>query len=150
MFIKEANLEEHLEIIAKFQVEMAMETENLKLDYPIVKKGVQAVFEDPAKGKYYVAIDENGKCLASLLTVLEWSDWRCKSVTWIHSVYVIKEYRGKGVFKKMYHHLKELVLGSEDLAGLRLYVEKENTNAQKVYEKLEMTREHYHLYEWLK
>ena len=36
------------------------------------------------------------------------------------------------------------------LRGLRLYVDKTNTRAQKVYENLGMNGEHYHLYEWMK
>ena len=38
----------------------------------------------------------------------------------------------------------------EGLVGLRLYVDKRNTGAQGTYEALGMTREHYHLYEWMK
>ena len=36
------------------------------------------------------------------------------------------------------------------LRGLRLYVEKKNQPAQKVYRKLGMSDEHYHLFEWMK
>jgi ribosomal protein S18 acetylase RimI-like enzyme len=43
-----------------------------------------------------------------------------------------------------------MVEESKDLRGLRLYVDKSNANAQKVYEALGMSGEHYHLYEWLK
>jgi len=33
---------------------------------------------------------------------------------------------------------------------VRLYVDKRNAAAQRVYERLGMTREHYDLFEWLK
>ncbi len=150
MIIEQANKEMHLETIANFQVEMAMETEGLKLDLETVQRGVKSVFEDTAKGKYFVALNEEGKCIASLLTVNEWSDWRCQNVLWIHSVFVIPEMRGKKVFKEMYLYLKKLVNESDELAGLRLYVDKTNLKAQNVYEKIGMTKEHYDLYEWLK
>ncbi|WP_372652734.1 GNAT family N-acetyltransferase [Halobacteriovorax sp.] len=150
MIIEQANIENHLDIIASFQVEMAKETENLDLDLATVQRGVRAVFEDPSKGKYFVALNEKRECVASLLTVNEWSDWRCQNVLWIHSVFVISEMRGKKVFKEMYNYLKGLVNNSDDLAGLRLYVDKTNISAQNVYDKLGMTKEHYDLYEWLK
>ena len=48
----------------------------------------------------------------------------------------------------MYLHLKSKVQNNKDLLGLRLYVEKDNKNAQKVYSKLGMDGEHYQMFEW--
>ncbi|MGE3608713.1 MAG: GNAT family N-acetyltransferase [Bacteriovoracaceae bacterium] len=135
--------------IAEFQIKMALETENLKLIPEVVEKGVSAVFDDPAKGKYWLA-EVNGEVVGSLLVIPEWSDWRNGNVLWIHSVYVLPKFRGNKVFSKMYQHLKDMVENSRDLRGLRLYVDKSNQSAQKVYEKLGMSGEHYHLFEWLK
>lgn len=138
------------ETIADYQVKMAMETENLKLDPEVVNLGVQAVFDFPEKGKYYVA-EDNGKVVGCLLTIPEWSDWRNGTVLWIHSVYVLPDYRTQGVFKMLYQNLVDMVNNPDNkLRGLRLYVDKTNTKAQQVYEKLGMSGEHYHLYEWLK
>lgn len=136
-------------VIAESQVKMAWETENLKLDPPTVDKGVAAVFDDPSKGKYWLA-EVDGQVVGCLLTVPEWSDWRNGTVLWIHSVYVHPDFRKHGVYKKLYSHLKQMVEESPDLRGLRLYVDKTNERAQKVYEALGMSGEHYHLYEWLK
>ncbi len=138
-----------IQVIAEFQVKMALETESLKLDPPTVELGVGAVFDDPSKGKYWLA-EVKGEVVGCLLTVPEWSDWRNGTVLWIHSVYVKPEFRKHGVFRKLYSHLRTMVEASKDLRGLRLYVEKANHAAQKVYESLEMSGEHYHLYEWLK
>jgi GNAT superfamily N-acetyltransferase len=135
--------------IADFQMKMALETENLKLDLPTVEKGVAAVFDDPAKGKYWLA-EADGEVVGCLLTVPEWSDWRNGTVLWIHSVYVKENFRKAGVYRRLYSHLKEMVETSSDLRGLRLYVDKTNEKAQKVYEVLGMSGEHYHLYEWMK
>ena len=43
-------LEEDKKTIARFQVEMAKETENIDLDKEVLSEGVTAVFRDPAKG----------------------------------------------------------------------------------------------------
>ena len=138
-----------IDVIAEYQVKMAWETEKLKLDPPTVVKGVTAVFDDPSKGKYWLA-EADGVVVGCLLTVPEWSDWRNGTVLWIHSVYVHDAHRYAGVYRKLYQHLKEMVETSTELRGLRLYVDKSNERAQKVYEALGMSGEHYHLYEWLK
>ena len=138
-----------IDTIAQFQIKMALETENLNLDPSIVHMGVSAVLDDPTKGKYWVA-EVDGHIVGCLLTIPEWSDWRNGTVLWIHSVYVEPKFRRGGVFKALYLHLKENVLSSPELRGLRLYVDKTNLVAQKVYTELEMDREHYHLYEWMK
>ena len=136
-------------VIADYQIKMALETENTKLDPPTVEKGVSAVFDDPGKGKYWLA-EVKGEVVGCLLTIPEWSDWRNGTVLWIHSVYVKPEFRKHGIYRKLYGHLKTMVDESKDLRGLRLYVDKTNVTAQKVYESLGMSGEHYHLYEWMK
>jgi ribosomal protein S18 acetylase RimI-like enzyme len=95
-------------------------------------------------------VEEKGEVRGVLLAIPEWSDWRNGTVLWIHSLYVVPEARGQGVFKKLYLNLKEQVEKSPELVGLRLYVDKKNKSAQKIYEKLGMSRDHYELYEWLK
>ena len=137
------------EIIINFQTNMALETENLKLEKSSVRKGINAVFKDSSKGKYYVA-EENDRIVGSLLTTFEWSDWKNGIILWIQSVYIIPEYRRKGIFKKMYSYLKKMVEESDELIGLKLYVNKTNIVAQKTYEKIGMDNEHYKLYEWIK
>lgn len=135
--------------IVDFQLKMAYETENLKLTKSIVELGVEAVFDDISKGTYYVA-EIDGNIVGSLLTTYEWSDWRNGQVLWIQSVYILKEFRGQGIFKEMYTYIKEKVTNqSNDFRGIRLYVDKTNEAAQKVYDKLGMENHHYEMYEWM-
>lgn len=135
--------------IVDFQLKMACETENLKLTKSIVELGVEAVFDDISKGTYYVA-EIDGDIVGSLLTTYEWSDWRNGQVLWIQSVYILKEFRGQGIFKEMYTYIKEKVTNqSNDFRGIRLYVDKTNEAAQKVYDKLGMENHHYEMYEWM-
>lgn len=135
--------------IKNYQLNMALETENLKLDHATVAHGVKAVFNDPGKGQYWVAESE-GKIVASMLMTPEWSDWRNATVLWFQSVYVLPAYRKHGIFRIMYEHLKKYVNSSDEFGGLRLYVDKTNTTAQKVYEALGMNGDHYRFYEWMK
>ncbi len=133
-------------VIAGFQEKMAWETEHFKLKNDTVLKGVEAVFKDASKGKYYV-VEENGKVISSLLTTYEWSDWRNNFVLWIQSVYVLPEYRKKGVFNLMYSEIKNIVEKTDKYSGIRLYVDKTNVKAQKIYEKIGMEGNHYSLFE---
>jgi len=149
MKIEKANKQDHLRSIVNFQTELAQESEGLKLDPQLVENGVLKVFENPTIGNYMVCLDE-GQILGCLLTQNEWSDWRNGIVLWIHSVYILPQFRKKGIFKKMYEELKRKVENDPNLLGLRLYVDKNNISAQKVYEKLNMGNNHYHLFEWLK
>jgi GNAT superfamily N-acetyltransferase len=134
--------------IIYFQVNMAWETEELKLVPETVTEGVQAVFDDPSRGQYYVA-DNDGYVIASLLITYEWSDWRNCNVWWFQSVYVAPEFRRQGIFRKMYNYIRQLA-EEQDIAGLRLYVETKNSRAQKTYEALGMSSEHYSFYEWMR
>lgn len=138
-----------IESIVGFQLLMAAETEGLSLEKSIVTKGVRKVMCDESVGQYYIAKSEQ-KAVACLLTLYEWSDWRNAQVVWIHSVYVTLEFRAQGVFSKLYRHLQDEVLSNEQMAGLRLYVDKRNSTAREVYLKMGMSNAHYELFEWLK
>lgn len=136
-------------VIVDFQQKMAWETEEMKLNLTILTKGVNAVFEDEKKGKYILAESE-GIVIASMMLTPEWSDWRNTNFLWIQSVYVIKEFRQKGVFREMYGFAKQIVESSIGYSGLRLYVELNNSTAQKVYIHTGMDGEHYKMFEWEK
>ena len=148
MIIRQATLQDH-KILVTFQLAMAHETEGIELHAATVKKGVEAVLNDSNKGRYYVA-EINGQVVSSLLTTFEWSDWRNGTILWIQSVYVSPVFRRKGVYRKMYAHIKELVLKADNLNGIRLYADKTNVAAQKTYENLGMNQDHYVTFEWMK
>ncbi len=135
-------------VIIDFQQKMAWETEKMTLVPDLINKGVNAVFEKPRRGQYWVA-ENDGNIIASLLITYEWSDWRNSDVWWFQSVYVLPLYRRTGVFRSMYSFIKNEAekLG---IAGLRLYVETNNSRARHTYEALGMHSEHYTMYEWFK
>jgi len=135
--------------IINFQLAMARETEELELDRDTCTRGVEAVFADPNRGRYFVAESE-GRVVASLMITYEWSDWRNGVVWWIQSVYVIDELRGQGVYAGLYEYVQSLVKADESIRGIRLYVDRRNSRAQKVYARLGMNGEHYSVFEWMK
>ena len=46
---------DEIETIVRFQIEMARETELIRLNPEILLRGVQAVFSEASRGRYYVA-----------------------------------------------------------------------------------------------
>jgi ribosomal protein S18 acetylase RimI-like enzyme len=115
--------------LVEFNQAMALETEGKMLDTQILRGGVESVFHDDKKGFY------------------EWSDWRDGWFWWIQSVYILPEYRGRGIYRLLYEFVKNRAEEVGDVCGFRLYVEKENTGAQGVYEKLGMEKTYYLMYE---
>jgi len=135
-----------LETLVEFNAAMAYETEKIKLDLDILSAGVKAVFDQPERGTYYVAV-VNSKVVGQLLITPEWSDWRNRYFWWIQSVYVPTEWRQHGIFKRLYEYVSDLARQQSLVCGLRLYVEKNNLPAQNIYRHLGMTTGHYLIFE---
>ena len=148
MMVREARITDMPSLLV-FQLKMALETENIQLEIQPLTQGMTRLLKDPGKGKYYVA-EESGEIVGCLMTTFEWSEWRCGTILWIQSVYVAAPWRKKGVFKKMYQHIHQLVSDDPDLRGIRLYVDKTNAVAQNVYTGLGMNGDHYTVFEWMK
>lgn len=148
MEIRKARIRD-IQAIVDFQQRMAHESEGIVLDNEVLTQGVQRVFEDHSKGFYLIA-EDNGQAVASMLLTPEWSDWRNRLYLWIQSLYVLPEFRKKGVFGKLYEHVRGLVNSSDEYAGLKLYVAEKNQSAQEVYLRVGMKRSHYQLFEWNK
>jgi len=117
---------------------MALETENLVLDSQRIYPGVRQVINNAAHGQYRVA-EIDGQIAGCLLVTYEWSDWRNGQFWWIQSVFVRHEHRRRGVYKSLYADIRDECLTRDDIVGLRLYVERDNENAQETYRKLGMS-----------
>ena len=52
-----------------------------------------------------------------------------------------------GVFSALYNHVESQAHDEQDVCGIRLYVEKDNANAQATYRKLGMTETDYRVME---
>lgn len=145
MKIRIAKTEDAASLI-EFNQAMALETEGKRLDSEILRNGVEAVFVDEKKG-FYVVAESESTIVGGLMITFEWSDWRDKWFWWIQSVYILPEFRGRGIYRLLYAFVKEKAVERGDVGGFRLYVERENGSAQKVYEKLGMNASHYLMYE---
>ena len=145
--------------IAAFNLSMALETEQLKLDENTLRAGVAAVFSDPERSsaRYFVAETPStssplpspsspAAVAACAMVTFEWSDWRHGRVWWLQSVYCAPQHRRKGVFKAIYDFIKGEAK-REGAKGLRLYADTTNERAHSVYEALGMKTGHYQVFE---
>ena len=132
--------------IARYNQLMAMETEKRLLHPATVERGVSMLLSSPEKGLYLIA-ESSGVPAGQCMVTYEWSDWRCGDFWWIQSVYVLPEYRRNGIFSTMYRNILERAASTDLVAGIRLYVEKQNTIAQQTYLNLGMDHAHYAMLE---
>lgn len=135
--------------LSRFNQKMAYETEGIELIPEIIDAGVKTMIENPQMGFYLVA-ESDGVIAAALMTTTEWSDWRNGIFWWIQSVYVLPEFRRQGLYRKLYEEVKSLAEHDTGVCGFRLYVEHDNTTAQKTYHALGMEETRYKLFEELK
>ncbi|HEV2707076.1 MAG TPA: GNAT family N-acetyltransferase [Pyrinomonadaceae bacterium] len=149
--------ERDVEALVEFNRAMARETEAKELDVEVLRAGVRGLLDEPRHGFYLVAerraSDANdegtAEVVGSLMVTYEWSDWRNGLFWWVQSVYVSPSLRRRGVYRRLYQHVKELAASDASVRGFRLYVERENVVAQRTYEQLGMEETHYKLYEEL-
>ncbi len=135
-----------LETLAKFNIALAWETEQKRLELPVVTKGLQTLLSNPRHGFYTVA-EIAGEVAGCIMVTYEWSDWRCGLFWWVQSVYVKPEFRRQGVFRKLYESLKEKASREQNVCGFRLYVEHSNHTGQHTYAGVGMKETSYKFYE---
>ncbi len=135
-----------LSVLVDFNAALALETEARDLDRTTLERGVAALLEDAAKGRYFVAERERA-VVGALCITYEWSDWRNGVFWWIQSVYVHAGARREGVYTALHRDVEARARASAGVCGLRLYVDRGNARAQSVYAALGMHESHYRFYE---
>jgi GNAT superfamily N-acetyltransferase len=146
-----------VDLLAQWAQAMALETEHRQLDADTVQAGVAAAITDPAKARYFIAMEDAvlaggetiGMAVGTLMVTREWSDWRNGDWWWIQSVYVTAQHRRKGVFAALHAHVQQVARGTTGVIGLRLYVERDNVVAQRTYAALGMHDAGYDIQEQL-
>jgi ribosomal protein S18 acetylase RimI-like enzyme len=100
------------------------------------------VLEDRTRGFYLVA-ELSAEVVGCLMVTTEWSDWRDGEFWWIQSVYVVPARRRQGVFRRLYTEVERLAAATQQVCGVRLYVDKNNTAAQATYQRLAFAETNY-------
>ena len=132
--VRDATLDD-LPTIVDFNCRLAEETEHKRLDRETITRGVRRALTEPNLCRYFVA-EMDGRVIGQAMITLELTDWRDGVLWWFQSVYVQADHRGGGVFRALFEHIGRTARNEPDVRGLRLYVERDNQRAQRVYEQL--------------
>ena len=135
-----------LPTIARFNSLLAEETEHKQLDPATIERGVRRALSEPGLCRYFVA-EQDGRIVGQAMITIELTDWRDGVLWWLQSVYVAEAHRGAGVFRSLFQHILSLAQADADVRGLRLYVERENERAKRVYEQMGMQPSGHLVYE---
>ena len=135
--------------IAALQLALTQETEGRTLGLETCLRGVRAVFDDPAKGRYYVAT-VGGRTAVCLLATVEWIDWRGAAVWRIAGVHVPAEHRVGALLPGLLDFVKALALVEPAVDGIRLSVGKEDHAAKRIYARLGFVAGRGEWLEWMK
>ena len=129
-------------LLAQFNRQMAIETEQKVLDLGTITAGVESLLAQPAYG-FYVIAERGGEVAGGLMITYEWTDWRNGVFWWIQSVYVTEAHRRQGVFRHLHDDVRRRARAAKNVRGFRLYVEGHNAAAQATYRGLGFTNTGY-------
>lgn len=129
------------EVVTRFSLACARDSEDLELDLDIVASGVRNALEDPSRARYFLA-ERDGCPVGQIMVTREWSDWRNAWIWWLQSVYVSPEARGSGVFAALFDYV-ESEARKAGVKVVRLYVDTDNAGAERAYLKAGFERDHY-------
>ncbi len=134
-----------VDIIVRFNMEMALESEGRGLSPETLRRGVEASLGDPGLGEYFLA-ETGGKVAGQIRVTREWSDWNGGFYWWIKNVYVPPPARRRGIYAALHAHVRGLAREA-GACGLLHYDYRENAPARSVYRRLGMDQSHYLIYE---
>jgi GNAT superfamily N-acetyltransferase len=121
---------------------MAMESEGKELDRVTVARAIDRFIRDPSRGFYLLARSE-GQVVGQCMITSEFSDWKDGEYWWVQSVYVSAHHRRQGVLRALLQEIRRMAAASGDVHGIRLYVDRDNTNAIEAYRRLGLPPSHY-------
>ena len=114
------------------------EADGIELDQGRLGKGIGAVLRDPNRG-FFVVAEAGGGVVGELQVRFEWSAWRNATFWWFENVFVVTEWRRKGVYTAMHRFVYEGARSRDEVCGIRLYASAENQGARQTYRSLGMT-----------
>lgn len=132
--------------IAEFNVLFAKETEDKTIPMQVTEEGVHNVFAKFNNGFYVVAEIENDIVGLSMIT-REWSDWNNGAYYCIQNIFANHEINEQEIHDAIFQKAKSLAKEHSDVCGIRLYVHKDDTDTQSVYENLGMNKTKYRVFE---
>lgn len=138
-------------VLVQFNRIFAKELGRVSPDLELNAEGIQYLLERPEIGTYLVAERdcEDGKkqIVGALMITKEFSDWKNGQFWWIQNIFVIREVRRTGVYRKMFDAVKKLADETGNVIGFRVRIRKQNHHAIRTAEAMGMKDNEYLLYE---
>lgn len=135
MLLSTASLED-AGAIARNDVRLRREIENVEMDLREAAAGVRALIENEERG-FYIVARHDGEIVGQVLVTHEWSDWRNRDIWWLHRIYVKTSWRRRGVLRELYGEVCRRARKS-NVYAVRLYVHEDNGAAEGIYRALGM------------
>ena len=102
-----------------------------------LREGIQKLLSCSAKG-FQVVAEAEGQIVGIVRVSPEWSPYREATFWWLENVYVVPEWRRRGVYTKMHLLILEAARKDESICGVRLHTDYDNIPARRTYEKAGM------------
>ncbi len=131
--VRRANYSD-LERLVSFAIAEAEEAEKTARPSGLIREGVRVGLTEDSIAMYWVLEDGEGEIIGNVSVVKEWSNWNAGYYWWIQSLFLLPEFRGKGLLGTLLEAVKGAAR-QEDAVDLRLYVHIGNERAIKAYRK---------------
>ena len=130
--------------------ELLRESLEMSVQQEKLLPGVSAPIKDLSKGIYLVATEAHkSELIGCLMITYEWDPGNNAFTWWIQEVFVDSNWRRKGVFQALYKHTIKMAKDKGNVCTIKIHVNDDNLNAQKIYKRLGMTDTSNFMYEFI-
>ena len=103
----------------------------------LLRNGLRKLLSSPELG-FIIVAEAEGRVVGMLRVQFEWSPYRDGTFWWVENVYVVPDWRRRGVYRAMHQHIHDAAEGDPAICGIRLYTDEDNHGARRTYESVGM------------
>ena len=103
----------------------------------LLRNGLRKLVSSPDLG-FHIVAEAEGETVGMLRICFEWSPYRDGTFWWVENVYVVPDWRRKGVYSAMHRHIHSEAEEDPTVCGIRLYTDEDNRGARRTYESVGM------------
>ncbi len=103
----------------------------------LLRNGLRKLASSPSLG-FHIVAEADGETVGMLRVCFEWSPYRDGTFWWVENVYVVPDWRRKGVYRAMHKHVHSEAEEDPTVCGIRLYTDEDNQGARRTYESVGM------------
>lgn len=103
----------------------------------LLRRGLRELLSSPDLG-FIIVAEVEGSVVGMLRVAFEWSPYRNGTFWWVENVYVVPDWRRKGVYRTMHRLIHDAAEAEEAVCGIRLYTDEDNYGARRTYESVGM------------